>query len=1246
MAKYSLRLAASPEPVRAAICDLASATTLDFFNAVTAPEQIVDRIKDDPTVRAERRGYGIRLGLARRILERRQELGRFTSLRQIDEIRGVGVDTLHDIVHSFRDSPGQIDVDRLFRESLDLCSHRVDAWVTSFATKRLAGMRENEATRQGIHLGAYGFLENLKPRGGASASEGYLHAPSAGQAAAAAVLYNAFLTHDPEKTREPGEQRTENPFRVNLTSGRVQSALRVLEGVRHGQPAGALLGYQFERALRDAALPLAQYIDDFREGFPIVAHKLTPAPGEAAEVVAARSVVDGAALARDYREIRDLATGDVDPALSKLGRLLQDIGDADHVAGLRRILDGLENALDAIGDLMITESVYQAVQGNYERAGAALEAASGNQSVPELESIVTPVAGRTFTHRVCLLFNRSLGFAGAAAKAEDPRGAAEPRIAAWFGELLGPLEEIGVGFTFAGHSERLDLNLADQEALAALPGIDGALAQAIVAEREGARGPFLRIDDLSRVDGLSQAEIGELRPRVTAGLDALGLHELGFSATDLLYAAQSTPEGGATDLETLVARLVRLEYALPATQRVDVHADRRGAFARSLADAAELARQALTLLAAGRPMTPDTMCHPGDVTAEGYADQDVATFAARLQEGQQRVSNTRPGEPPGLLQEFGELPNRASDVVALLLKAARFGVPGAVPAGLDDPHLAERFENARDELARRHAASEQLAGEALAAQKPSARLRALLEAMKALFGPSFVVLPSVVPRRAGELASALAQDVLNGHGEARLRLWLEQVAEVRAPLAVLEDTLIFAEAWTQATRLAGSPSLALEVAQLPFTDGRRWVALSDAEKGAEQPRAEWARSPLSLVVASNGALPAFEDDAGENGRVVTAGLLLDEWSELVPDSHVSTSVAFQYDAPNAQAPQALLLAVPAEMKAVPELWTPEALAGIVGDTLDLAKVRAVDIDALPAEALAPLAAAPEPVGGILPGVYLPADPARPGWARDIAMSTIDQWVDALASQPAPCADIWGFVAGRGLGQKFEALGMQLVSLSGGPPLVVHAGNLLVFPPTGIRLSWAPSARGELTIRIRQISGLVLDPVPSIVAYNASGAAVQSGFSGPGNSRDFRIDLDRAVRVELSGGYNSNNKSHIYHLISLCVRDLAPATEIVEGAVFGAFTVRGIVPQGAPAGDYTFRQDDPLVGLVRLLRNGTEVRQLAYDWHTTISFDSTYTFSFPGYLDLEIGKTGTGTQNLYGLKYSLFDGQQVLKMGNA
>ena len=82
---------------------------LRFFNEATNPDQIVIHVEDDPEFGlGTSRTYGIRPTLAKRILEKRDSLPdkKFQSLAQIDSIKGIGPDTLHDILYSFENLSG------------------------------------------------------------------------------------------------------------------------------------------------------------------------------------------------------------------------------------------------------------------------------------------------------------------------------------------------------------------------------------------------------------------------------------------------------------------------------------------------------------------------------------------------------------------------------------------------------------------------------------------------------------------------------------------------------------------------------------------------------------------------------------------------------------------------------------------------------------------------------------------------------------------------------------------------------------------------------------------------------------------------------------------------------------------------------------------------------------------------------------------------------------------------------------
>ena len=92
-----------------------------------------------------------------------------------------------------------------------------------------------------------------------------------------------------------------------------------------------------------------------------------------------------------------------------------------------------------------------------------------------------------------------------------------------------------------------------------------------------------------------------------------------------------------------------------------------------------------------------------------------------------------------------------------------------------------------------------------------------------------------------------------------------------------------------------------------------------------------------------------------------AGLLVDEWVEVVPNTTETTGIAFQYDQPNAAPPQTILIAVPPDVT-VP--WTVWSLQQVLLETLDLARIRAVDPDAL------------DEVGHYLPALYFAVNMAN------------------------------------------------------------------------------------------------------------------------------------------------------------------------------------------------------------------------------------------------------------------------------
>ena len=326
------------------------------------------------------------------------------------------------------------ELDRLFTETLDCCAYRLDAWITSLVTQRLDAMRSRNPT--GIHIGGFGWLENLRPstaplpagtQAGAagppiafqSATGGFIHAPSMDHASAAAVLRNAYLTRS-------GSDRAR--YAVDLSSERVRTARLLLAGVREGQSIAALLGYQFERGLHEGHAPLSldQYIEPLRVLFPIP-EAADATSTDPAESLSPRDVVNGIAL-RDAWAAGTIPFGSA-PGLSPT--------PAERAA-IEAELAALDERLDAVADVLTADSVYHLVRGTTAGAVTGLSSLAQGVRPPDPEITRVPRGGTPLTHRVALVLGGDPTDApGWHAIPDTPRSTAEPWLDRWLGTMLG-----------------------------------------------------------------------------------------------------------------------------------------------------------------------------------------------------------------------------------------------------------------------------------------------------------------------------------------------------------------------------------------------------------------------------------------------------------------------------------------------------------------------------------------------------------------------------------------------------------------------------------------------------------------------------------------------------------------------------------------------------------------------------------------------------------------------------------------
>jgi hypothetical protein len=354
------------------------------------------------------------------------------------------------------------DVDPAFRSYLGACSHRMDAWITSLATRRLESLRSSMPI--GAHIGGYGYVEDLVPEQ-APDSLGYLLAPSIAHAATAGVLRSGYLAQ-----RATGAENLD----IDLSSARTQTALQLMRGVRAGGSLSALLGYRLERSLRDHDLSV--FILPVRKAFPLSTPASTPA--QPTESIPPNNVADAADLLDRW-----LAGASGRNQVLALVRAQAGVPAGDpRLDALATHIDNLADVYDAVADLVLTESVHQLLRGQPERAQAA-SAFLDRQEVPvEPEVAATPRTSWGFVQRcVVVLGSTTASTDWQPHTAGDPRAEAEPRVNTWISQLLGDPEQ----WSFVGEAVNASGEVQGPPAIAHLGELGLSPLRAVLAATTG-----------------------------------------------------------------------------------------------------------------------------------------------------------------------------------------------------------------------------------------------------------------------------------------------------------------------------------------------------------------------------------------------------------------------------------------------------------------------------------------------------------------------------------------------------------------------------------------------------------------------------------------------------------------------------------------------------------------------------------------------------------------------------------------
>lgn len=316
------------------------------------------------------------------------------------------------------------------------------------------------------------------------------------------------------------------------------------------------------------------------------------------------------------------------------------------------------------------------------------------------------------------------------------------------------------------------------------------------------------------------------------------------------------------------------------------------------------------------PMVP-----PNDIR-DALVTTKKPAFQARLAQ-LAAIASTNHTTVSALLAEVQGLPSTAPfDFIALSFEQEERDI---VLFAEDASRIAKTV---RTEVQRRFDAAQTAFDAHAAATSAAARAASLTSAAKALLGDDFLIVPRfVLPAIQGdEVEKALdasATGALLDHVTNALDIpfpvdtWLYGVARVREQVRAWEQITVLAEAFNT----IAPPLTAL---QLPFVAGDPWMALQFP------PGTKLDFERLCYTAAFT--VPFVKSEP-------QCALLIDEWSEVIPEENLTTGVAVHFDRPNSEAPQTMLLVTPTSFTGK---WQWTDVVDALNETLDFARRRAVE----------------------------------------------------------------------------------------------------------------------------------------------------------------------------------------------------------------------------------------------------------------------------------------------------------------
>ncbi|MCU1518132.1 MAG: hypothetical protein JWQ75_2853, partial [Pseudarthrobacter sp.] len=283
-----------------------------------------------------------------------------------------------------------------------------------------------------------------------------------------------------------------------------------------------------------------------------------------------------------------------------------------------------------------------------------------------------------------------------------------------------------------------------------------------------------------------------------------------------------------------------------------------------------------------------------------------------------------------------------------LAELVRFGVrppPDIGTLGLTANEQTASTEALVAEANSRIAAADLLLTRA-AAESPGTAAALAGQALATIFGTGFITVPLLLAPPPGEAdlwAGGAGPAGVRARPGADIRPWLVRAGALRAASSLYGETLLVREA-------SGRRPL-LCVVQTPAGGFGTWV-------GLPFPNAVPPTVPLVSTVVEIAGAGAGDPEPELTGAI--AGLVLDEWTEVVPRrlerrnptdpdaapdlvDVTTTGMAINANAPGARPPQSILVALSADGDG----WNGERLVHLLDEAMALARMRTVTLQQIP-----------------------------------------------------------------------------------------------------------------------------------------------------------------------------------------------------------------------------------------------------------------------------------------------------------